>query len=99
MHVDFAVLFNKWELLPIPETIPFRLTHKSELFRDVLVNNSTFENQTQGVSYSGIIKWSDNFGLQEKDEIRNNLDKYKQKNDKYSVVVMSNMSKFSEFTN
>jgi hypothetical protein len=55
MHVDFAVLFNKGELLPIPETIPFRLTHKPEPFRNVLVDNSTVESSTKGVRYSGII--------------------------------------------
>jgi phosphatidylinositol kinase/protein kinase (PI-3 family) len=49
IHVDFAVLFNKGELLPIPETITFHLTHKSVLFWNVLVDNSTLENPTKGI--------------------------------------------------
>jgi hypothetical protein len=50
------------------------------------MNNATRLNE-KGVRYSGIIRWNGDFDIQEKNEIRNNLNMYAEKSDKYIVII------------
>jgi hypothetical protein len=63
---------------------------KSELFRYILNDNSTFENPIKGVRYSEIIKWSVTFSTEEKNVLRDNLETCKQNNVKYLIFVKEN---------